>query len=160
MTNAKKIALAAADEALAQFNAFRAAHMANGRNLNDLTEDQQREYFALHAAFCKADDKVNELDEVVRVRGINTHSVALAIDCGGKGEIDTDAGAVNIQATYVEGTPEALEALADWVEAAADYNIEERQQDASDYGTAFCDTRIERMVSAAERQAAKIRAAL
>ena len=148
--NAKKIALAAA-EALAQFLAFRETHLTNGRNLNDLTEDQQREYFALHAAFCKA--------EVVRVR-VNTQSVALAIDCGGKGEIDTEAGAVNIQATYVEGTPEALEALAAWVEAAADYNIDERQQDASDYGTAFSDARIERMVAAAERQAAKIRAAL
>ena len=155
MTNAKKIAQAAADQAFAAYVAFKA-----GRKLSQMNDAEQQQALDLHAAFCKADDEVNQLDEVVRVRGINTHSVALAIDCGGKGEIETEAGAVNIQATYVEGTPEALEALADWVVAAADYNIDERQQDASDYGTAFCDTRIERMVAAAERQAAKIRAAV
>jgi len=125
----------------------------NGRKLSEMGGEDLAEAMRLHEAFLTA-------DSVVRVRGVNTQSIMMAIDHGGKGEIETEAGPVNVQATYVEGSPEALEALAGWIESCADYNIEERQQDASDYGTSFCEVRIERMVKAAEKQAEKIRAAL
>jgi len=137
-----------ADAAWNAYTTFKA-----GRSLSQMNDADLAQAMRLHQAFLAADD-------VQRVRGINTNSVMMAIDHGGKGEIETEAGLVNIQATFVEGAPKALEALADWIEDAADYNIDERQQDASDYGTTFCDTRIERMTKAAERQAAKIRAGI
>lgn len=125
----------------------------NGRKLSDMGDADLAEALRLHEAFLAA-------DSVVRVRSVNTQSIMMAIDHGGKGEIETESGPVDIQATYVEGSREALGALADWIEAAADSNIEERQQGAIDYGTSFCDVRIVRMVKAAEKQAEKVRAAL
>ena len=138
-------------QAAAAWNAY--TTFKAGRSLSQMNEADLAEALRLHEAFLAA-------DAVVRVRGVNTNSVALAIDWGGRGELRMpEGGAVNIQATYIEGSPEALVALADWIEDNADYNVDERNQDASDYGTPFCEARIRRTVRSAELQAAKIRAA-
>jgi len=162
--NAKKIAQAAADEALAQFNAFRETHLT-GRKFNDLTEDQQREYFALHAAFCKADDKVNELDEAIKVSGLNIGLILRAVDYAAPdGVIDYDGIRIWITLSSVTGSAEALSMLASHLYDACDENLTSQQEfRISDNGTEFndfTDKALRRSIEAAERQAQKIWAAL
>lgn len=166
IANAKKIAQAAADEAAAAYVAYKA-----GRKLSEMNDAEQQQALALHAAFCKADDKVNELDEAIKVSGLNVDLILRGIDYAApEGFIDYDEACIYggsfiwITGSSVTGSAEALNALASHLNEACDENLtiqqEARIENSGTEFNDFTDKALRRSIEAAERQAQKIWAAL
>lgn len=131
-----------------------------GRRLADMPADEAAAACRVHEEYLRV-----ELEESrqLTVRGVNTMALQRALDWGGN-EYETENGElVRVGATFLVGSPTALEDLV----SAAEERAEDSIQDAgtwdanwADAGTPAAERRLRSMIEAVDRAAAKVRAAI
>lgn len=118
--------------------------------LADLSIEQQD-------AACKIHSEWLRVDRRVRVRRVNVNAAQRALDCGGDTYPLADGEEIIMGATFIEGSPEALNELADYIDELAEGNI----RGISDYweisNPAMVESGVRAQVAAAYRVARKLR---